>query len=136
MQTLKKYCEANNLDLNKVFEMTVSGDEGVLAERGGFTGYFAEITDTSIICTNEKLGIKKEIPFADFKKAEFGIGNGLLWLQCIVNDTFFAFTTLRKGWKAPSGKLMIEKIGEHIEIADMKEYERYTGKLFFIYMWK
>ena len=66
MKTKKQYCEENGLDIDRVFDMCVSGDEGVLAVRGAFTGYFAEITDTSVICTNEKLGIRKEIPFADF----------------------------------------------------------------------
>ena len=133
MMTLKKYCEQNGLDQNKVFDMTVSGDEGVLLQRGGFTGYFAQITDTSLICINEKLGVKKEIPFSDFKRAEFGIGSGNLWLQCVVNGKFFAFCTPRKSWKSPSAKLLMEKIGEHTEILDMKEYERYTGKLFLLY---
>ena len=133
MQTLKKYCEENGLDQNKIFEMCVSGDEGVLAGRGGYTGYFAEITDTSVICTNEKLGVRKEIPFSDFKRAEFGIGSGNLWLQCVVNDKFFAFCTPRKAWKAPSAKLLMEKIGEQTELLDMKEYERYTGKLFLLW---
>ena len=91
MKTKKQYCEENGLDIDRVFDMCVSGDEGVLATRGAFTGYFAEITDTSVICTNEKLGIRKEILFSDFTRAEFGIGNGNLWLQCVVNGKFFAF---------------------------------------------
>lgn len=136
MKTKKQYCEENGLDINRVFDMCVSGDEGVLAGRGGYTGYFAEITDTSVICTNDKLGVKKEIPFTSFQKAEFGIGSGNLWLQCIVNGKFFAFCTPRKGWMAPSAKLLMEKIGEQTELLGMKEYEHFTGKLFFIYMFK
>ena len=136
MQTFKKYCEENNLDENKMFSMVVSGDEGVLSGRGGFVGYFAEITDTSVICTNDKLGIKKEIPFSSFNAAEFAISNGYLWLKCVVNGKFFAFNTTRKGWRAPSGELMIKKIGEQITIENMKDHEHYMGKWFFIYMWK
>jgi len=30
----------------------------------------------------------------------------------------------------------MDKISEHTELKDMKAYEQYTGKLFFIYMWK
>ena len=133
MMTKKQYCEENGLDIDRVFDMTVSGDEGVLSMRGGFTGYFAEITDTSVICTHDKLGIRKELPFADFQKAEFGIGNGNLWLQCVVNGKFFAFCTPRKSWKSPAAKLLMEKIGEKTELLDMKEYERYTGKLFLLW---
>lgn len=135
MRTLKKFCEENNLDINKAFEMVVGQGGGVLPAYS-FTGYFTEITDTSIICTNDKLGVKKEILFSSFKAAEFGIGSGMLWLQCDIDGNFFAFTTPRKGWKAPAAKLLMDKISEHTEILSMKEYEHYTGKLFFIYMWK
>ena len=136
MMTLKKYCEQNNLDPNRTIELVVSSDQGVLSQRGAFTGYFAEITDTSIICTNDKLGIKKEIPFSDFKAAEYVIRNGYLWLTCVVNSKFFAFNTTRKGWKEPSGELLLKKIGEQITIENQKDYDHYMGKWFFIYMWK
>ena len=135
MLTVKKYCEENGLDENKVFDMVV-GDGGNILPARGFTGYITEITDTSIICTNDKLGVKKEIPFSSFKAAEFGIGNAYLWLQCNIDGSFFAFNMSRKNWKSPVGKLLIEKISEQVEIAGMKEYNGYTGKLFFIYMWK
>ena len=136
MMTFKKYCEENNLDQNKALEIVVSSDEGVLATRGAFTGYFAEITDTSMICTNDKLGIRKELPFADFNAAEFAISNGYLWIKCVVNGKFFAFNTTRKAWGAPAGKLLIQKISEKITIENMKHHEHYMGKWFFIYMWK
>lgn len=136
MKTLKKYCEENGLDINKAFDMVVGQGGSVLPQKGGYTGYFAEITDTSLICTNDKLGVKKEIPFSSFKAAEFGIGSGLLWLQCVVDGSPFVFTTTRKGWKAPSAKLLLDKIAAQTEILSMKEYEHYTGKLFFIYMFK
>lgn len=136
MITLKGYCEANGLDENKVFEMVLGQGSGILPQKTGMQGYFAEITDTAIICTNDKLGVKKEIPFSLFTRAEFGIGNGQLWLQCIVDGKPFVFCARRKTWKSPAGKLLLEKIGEQTEILDMKEYNGYTGKLYFIYMWK
>ncbi len=135
MKTLKKYCEENNLDINKAFDMVIGEGGGILPARG-YTGYFAEITDTSIICVNDKLGVKKEIPFSSFNSAEFGIGSGLLWLQCVVDGKPFVFTTPRKGWKSPSAQLLMDKISVQTEILSKKEYEHYTGKLFFIYMWK
>ncbi len=136
MNTLKNYCDENNLDINKVFEMVVGHGGGILPQKGGYTGYFAEITDTSIICTNDKLGVKKEIPFSSFNSAEFGIGSGLLWLQCVVDGTSFVFSSTRKNWKNPAAKLLMEKISEKTEILGMKEYDHYTGKLFFIYALK
>ena len=136
MITLKKYCEKNGLNIDTVFDMVVGQGGGILPQKGGYTGYFAQITEASVICTNDKLGVKKEIPFSSFKSAEFGIGSGLLWLQCVVDGSPFVFTTPRKNWKSASGKLMIQKISEHTEIKDMKEYDHYTGKLFFLYALK
>ncbi len=136
MVTKKKFCEANGLDENKVFDMVVGEGGGILPQRTSFQGYFAEITATSIICTNDVLGVKKEIPFTSFKRAEFGVGSGNLWLQCEVDGAPFVFCTTRKGWKAPSGKLLMEKIGAQTEILSMKEYNGYTGKLFLLYMFK
>lgn len=135
MKNFEKFCQDNGIDTSKAFNMIIGNGGSVLPGRG-FTGYFCEITDDSIICTNEKLEVKKEIPFSSFKEAEFGIGNGTLWLQCIVGSSQFVFNLSRKGWKSPTGKLLMDKISEHTELKDMKAYEQYTGKLFFIYMWK
>ena len=133
MQTIKKFCEDNNLDSNRVFEMVLGESEGVLPKARGYTGYFAEITDSGIICTNDTFEVKKEIPFSSFTAAEFGIGSGLLWLQCVVNGKSFIFTSPRKNWKGPAGRLLVEKIGAHTEILGQAEYKRYMGKLFWFY---
>ena len=133
MQTLKKYCEKNGLDINKMFDMVLAEGGNLLPKKTGIQGYIVEITDASMICSNEKLGVKKEIPFSSFTSAEFGIGSGQLWLQCVVDNNPFVFCTTRGNWKAPSGKLLLEKISQHTEILDMKEYDRYTGKLFLWY---
>lgn len=133
MQTIKKFCEENNLDSNRVFEMVLGESEGILPKARGYTGYFAEITDSGIICTNDTFEVKKEIPFSSFTAAEFGIGSGLLWLQCVVNGKSFIFTSPRKNWKSPAGRLLVEKIGAHTEILGQAEYKRYMGKLFWLY---
>ena len=135
--TFKQYCEQNNLDENKVFNMVLARGAGILPTFTSFTGYFAEIKDDCIVCTNDKLKVfNKEIPFSSFQRAEFGIGSGQLWLQCIVEGKEFVFCSPRKSWKSPAAKLLLEKIGEKTEILSMKEYDHYTGKLFFIYMFK
>ena len=136
MSSLKKYCEKNGLDENKTFNMIVGQGGGILPQKVGMQGYIAEITDTSIICTNDKLKVKKEIPFTSFTSAEFGIGSAQLWLQCIVDGAPFVFCSPRRDWKDTAGKLLLEKIGEQTEIKGWKEYNGYTGKLFFLYMWK
>jgi len=136
MNAIEKYCSEHGLDINKVLSVTVGQGGSVLPQKSGFTGYMAEITDTSIIFTNDKLGVKKEVPFSTFRAAEFGIGNGVLWLQCMVNDSPFVFGNMRKAWKSPASKLLLEKISAEIQIEDMKAYDQYTGKLFFLYMFK
>lgn len=134
MSTLKKYCEKNGLDESKTFHMIVGNGGGILPQKVGMQGYIAEITDTSIICSNDKLKVKKEIPFSSFTSAEFGIGSAQLWLQCTVDGSPFVFCSPRRDWKDVSGKLLLKKIGEQTEIQDWKEYDRYTGKLFLLYM--
>lgn len=135
--TLKQYCEQNNLDQNKVFNMALARGGDILPTVTSFTGYIAEIRDECLVCTNDKLNVfNKEIPFSSFQSAEFGIGSGQLWLQCIVDGNEFIFCSPRKSWKSPAAKLLLEKIGEKTEILSMKEYDQYTGKLFFIYMFK
>ena len=135
--TLKQYCEQNNLDQNTVFDMVLARGGGFLPTVTAFTGYITEIWDECLVCTNDKLNVfKKEIPFSAFQRAEFGIGSGQLWLQCIVDGNEFVFCSPRKSWKSPAAKLLLEKIGEKTEILGMKEYNQYTGKLFLIYMFK
>ena len=137
MMTLKKYCEENNLDPNKVFDMVLGESGSILPKARGFTGYIVEIKDNCLSCTNDKFNVfNKEIPFTSFQRAEFGIGSGQLWLQCVVDGESFVFCSTRKSWKSPAAKLLLEKIGEKTEILSMKEYDQYTGKLFFIYMFK
>ena len=134
--TLKKFCEQNNLDESRVIDPVIGQGGSILPTAAGLTGYFAEITDTSLIFTNDKLKVRKEVPFTCFRRAEFGIGNGLLWLQCVVDDSPFVFCLTRKKWKSAQGKEILEKIGAQTEIADMKLYNGYTGKKFILYMWK
>ena len=71
-----------------------------------------------------------------FKAAEFGCGSGQLWLQCIVDGEAFIFCSTRKNWKSPAAKLLLKKIGEHVKIQGMKEYDGYTGSKFLFYMFK
>ena len=134
--TLKQFCLENGIDSDKVFDMVLNNGGGILPTPVPFTGYFAHIQDDSIVCYNDKLKIKQEIPFSSFTRAEFGIGNGNLWLQCIVDGADFIFCTTRKSWKSPAGKLLLDKISKHTEIIAMKQYEGYTGKWFIFYLFK
>ena len=134
--SMKKYCQKYGKDENKVFEMVLGEGGGILPCPSSFTGYAAEIEDDAVICVNDKLNAKRELAYASFSKAEFGIGGGNLWLQCVVEGRPFVFCSTRKGWKSPAGKLLLEKIAAVTEIKDKKLYEGYTGKLFLIYLFK
>ena len=137
MMTVKKYCEEKNLDPNKVFDMVLGESGSILPKALGFTGYIVEIKDDYLSCTNDKFNVfNKEIPFSSFQSAEFGIGSGQLWLQCVVDGESFVFCTTRKGWKSPAASLILEKIGEHTEILGMEEYNKIMGKFFWYYMIK
>ena len=137
MMTVKKYCEENNLDPNKVFDMVLGESGSILPMARAFTGYIVEIKDNCLSCTNDKFNVfNKEIPFTSFQRAEFGIGSGQLWLQCVVDGESFVFCSTRKGWKSPAAKLILEKIGEHTEISGMDDYNKIMGKFFWYYMIK
>ena len=132
--TLKSYCEKNGLDEGKVTNLVFGACEGILPKARGFTGYIGEITDTSLICVNDHFEVKKEIPFASFGAAEFGIGSGNLWLQCLVDGKPFVFTMPRRDWKKPAAKLLLEKISEVTEVQGKKDYDRIMGKLFWLHL--
>ncbi len=134
--TLKEFISQNNLDESRVINL-VLGDGGAnLPCPSAFTGYFVTIGDDTLTFYNEKLGVKADIPYTAFYSAEFGIGSGNLWLQCIVNASPLVFCMPRKAWKSAQAKLLMEKISAVTELKDKKEYDHYTGKLFFIYMFK
>ena len=133
----KKYCEENQLDPNKVFDMVLGESGSILPKARGFTGYVVEIKDNCLSCTNDKFNVfNKEIPFSSFQRAEFGIGSGQLWLQCVVNGESFVFCSTRKSWKSSAAKLILEKIGEHTEILGMDDYNKIMGKFFWYYLIK
>ncbi len=136
METLTTFCENHNVDPKNAMEIVVGNGGNILPQKTGFQGYFAELTDTSIIFVNDILKVKKEVPFTAFKSAEFGIGSAQLWLQCVVDGSPFVFCMRRKHWKSEQAKRLLQKIGEVTEVLGMKEYNGYTGKMFIFYMWK
>ena len=134
--SLKAYSEANGIPVEQLFNMVVGDGGSLLPTGGGFTGYIAEIHESSVVCVNDKLNVKQVIPFASFQSAEFGIGSGQLWLQCTVDGSPLVFCSPRRDWKSAAGHLLLERIGAHTEILGRKEYNGYTGKLFFLYLFK
>ncbi len=135
--SFKEYCELHNTDADHVMTITL-GDGGkyLPTPSFGFVGYFAQITETCLACSDGKQTMSVEIPFAAFSRAEFGIGNGNLWLQCIVDGVPFVFSATRGAWKGAAGKLLLQRIEAVTPLIDKKLYDGYTGKLYLWYMFK
>ena len=122
-----------NLDINKVTGVVVGGANGVV--RGGtFSSYVVYVKDESMIWYHVKSkGLFKkvysideevEIDYSDFSSAEFGRGNGNLWLQCVIKDEFIAFTNPPLGWKDSRTVKMIENIGKFVTIKDIELFNK------------
>ena len=94
------------------------------------------INDEEMICKNVKTQEETSIKFSDFESAEFGIGSGNLWLQCVIGGKKLNFTAPRREWKSIVGKELIQRINVIIFVKGMNDYKHYTGPLFFIYMFK
>lgn len=125
---------ASGADKPVKLPLIVGHGGNILPQKTAMQNYFAEITDTSIIFTNDKLGVKREVPFSSFSRAEFGVGKPELWLQCVVDGSPFIFCMTRKHWKSPAGRWLVEKIGEQTELLDKKEYDHYIGKWFIFHL--
>lgn len=131
--TMQEFYDQYGVTKNDVFQLVLGQENDILPGRG-FGGYMVVVGDEEMICFNDKLSEKEyRIPYAAFQKAEFGIGSGNLWLQCMVNGHFFVFCTTRGGWKSQQGKRLLEKIGAVTPIEDMKSYEQFTGKFFWFW---
>ena len=113
----------------------VLGEENSLLPGKHWTSYSVDVLDDKMVC-HAKDSTTYEISYSDFQKAEFGIGSGNLWLQCLVKGEPLVFCSPRKSWKSEAGKKLIERIDSVSPIADKKEYDHYTGKLFWLYMFK
>ena len=102
-----------------------------------WTEYEVEVLEEEMICTCKKNPqIVVTIRYEEFKEAEFGIGNGNLWLECNLTNGSLVFCSPRKVWKSPVANTLIEKINSVTAIEDMKAYKQYTGPFFFIHMFK
>lgn len=130
---LQEFYDKYGVTKKDVFHLVLGQKNDILPGRG-FSGYLVVVGDDEMVCYNDR-GDKTEykIPYSAFQKAEFGIGSGNLWLQCEVNGSFFVFCTTRGGWKSEQGKRLMDKINEVTPIEGMKEYQQYTGKLFWLY---
>lgn len=115
----------------------VLGENSPVLPGHTWTQYDVKVEDEELICVNHKdSSVVIKIPYTDFEKAEFGIGSGNLWLQCKLKGGSLIFCSPRKCWKSEAGKKLIEKINNVTEIIDKKNYDRYTGKFFFFWMFK
>ncbi len=134
--SLEKFISNNGLDESRVLSLILGEGGSILPCPSSFTGYTVNVGDEMLTFYNDKLNVKTDVLYADFQSAEFGIGGGNLWLQCVVNGSRLVFCMPRKSWKSEKAKLLLEKISSVVKLKDTKEYDHYTGKLFFLYMFK
>lgn len=115
----------------------ILGKENAYLPGGLWTEYEVEITEDKMICFCKKNASEKyEIYFSEFKQAEFGIGNGNLWLQCNLSNGALSFCSPRKNWKSEEAQKLINAINAVCPISDMKAYKQYTGPFFFLHIFK
>ena len=127
------YQRGNSMDK---FILVLGGESPVLAGNL-WTQYNVDVQDEKMVCTSVKEpSCSAEIYYSSFESAEFGIGSGNLWLQCVIDGNKLNFCSPRKSWKSEAGKKLIENIEKHTEIKDMKEYKSFTGPFFFFSLFK
>ncbi len=131
--TVKEYAAELAIDEKDIFTM-VLGESDYLPG-GTWAEYLVTFEEDGMACYSQKEGKAYKVRYEDFTFAEFGIGSGNLWLQCIVEGKTLVFCSPRKSWKT-AGKILVEKLGKYIALQDVDEYKKYTGKLFFLYMFK
>lgn len=134
---------ANNQVLTEKYDLSkenvmqiLLGEANNILPGGLWHGYAVLVEDEEMVCYTKTHETEFHIPYADFQRAEFGIGNGNLWLQCQIAGNSLVFCAPRKRWKSAAGKKLIEKISAVTQIQGMKDYERFTGKLFWLFMFK
>lgn len=133
---LKHYCARNGISPGQAVTLIVGEGSDLLPKKKNFEPYFATIGKEALICESLRIGVRVEIPFCKFQYAEFGIGAAKLWLQCMVGESEFIFALSKKEWKSDAGKLLLQRIGQHTELQDQKEYDSYTERSMFLNMWK
>lgn len=102
-----------------------------------WTEYLVEVQNEQMICRSKKdSSIIVTIAYSEFQTAEFGIGNGNLWLQCELENGSLVFCSPRKCWKSELGKHFVESLNKVCPIKDMKAYKQFTGPFYFIHMFK
>ncbi len=115
----------------------VLGHENNILPGKLWTEYLVDVKEDKMVCTQKKDPTNVvEILYSSFQEAEFGIGSGNLWLQCVIDGKQLNFCSPKKTWKSDVAKLLIEKINAVTEIKDMKEYKSYTGPFSFFAMFK
>ena len=119
--TVKKYCEENNLDPNKVFDMVLGESGSILPKARGFTGYIVEIKDNCLSCTNDKFNVfnKDKTLWENYSPEGLGKGNPAKadfvgWTGLVPISIFFEYVL---GIKAdvPNNKIVwhINKLEKH-----------------------
>jgi len=134
MSKKSDFLSKHNLEEADVFELIIGESNNVLPGKT-WQSYFVIPGESSMLChkaDDENTVI--ELPYSSFTKAEFGIGSGNLWLQCLVSGEFLPFCSTKKNWLSPAAKKILEKLGGLISEEDKKLFSKATGKFSALYM--
>ena len=133
MSKKSDFLSKHNLKEEEVFEL-ILGESNNILPGNTWQSYFVVPGESAMLCHSAKdENVVIDLPYSAFTKAEFGVGSGNLWLQCLVSGEFLPFCSTKKNWLSPAAKKMLEKLGGLISEEDMKIFAKATGKFSFFY---
>jgi len=115
------------------FLSVILGEANPILEGGSWTQYYAHVQDDLMTCYKVKshgffkktyeIISKTDIQFKDFKSAEFGIENGILWLQSMLSKGPLVFTA-SLAWTNEAGQKFVNALSKQITIIDLELFTR------------
>lgn len=135
MGKIEHMCAKYDVKQEDLLEVILGGQNSLLPG-GLWTAYWAEIREGSVRFVNDVLGTDITVPYTAFRNAEFRIGNGNLWMQCMVYDDELVFCSPRRSWRSSAAQRFIAALENHLTVFGKKDYDRMMGKLFWLYMFK
>jgi hypothetical protein len=134
MSKKNDFISKHNLSEENVFELILGESNNVLPGKT-WQSYFVVPGEESMLCYNAgDDSVVIDLPYSSFEKAEFGIGSGNLWLQCLVSGEFLPFCSTKKNWTSAAAKKILEKLDTLISEEDKKLFAKATGKFSFLYL--
>lgn len=120
------------IDSNEVF-ILILGDQTPLLPGGLWTSYYGHLQEDHILCYKVKsTGLFKKtysiegtykLWYKDMQTAEFGSGNGNLWLQMSFKQGPLVFTS-GGDWTSPAAQVFVQKLSQLVSVIDLGLYTK------------